>query len=160
MVVRWPGKVPTGKTSDFVWDMRDVFPTCCDLAGTTCPENLDGLSVLPALLGQTPPEREHLYWEHPQSQQAVRMGKWKGLRVGTKNPVQLFDLSTDPAEGSDLASEHPEVVARIETIMAESHTPSQFWPLSERVSQPNRESKSKSKDKEKLKHSQQPKRLK
>ena len=49
MGVRWPGHVPAGKESDFVWDMRDVFPTLCDLAGLPKPSHLAGKSFVPLL---------------------------------------------------------------------------------------------------------------
>jgi hypothetical protein len=45
--------------------------------------------------------------------------------------LSLFDLTKDPGETSDLASEHPDIVSRMETIMTESHIPDKFWPLAE-----------------------------
>jgi arylsulfatase A-like enzyme len=133
MAVRWPGRMPAGVTSDFVWDMRDVFPTLCDMVGAPTPQNLDGISVLPTLLGEVQEPHDHLYWEFPKgSQQAVRMGPWKGIRRGTKGPVRLFDLTQDPGETRDLAAGHPEVVARMVDIMNESHIPDPFWPLAEK----------------------------
>ncbi|MCG6155892.1 arylsulfatase [Rubinisphaera margarita] len=132
MAVRWPGHTPAGVTSDFVWDMRDVFPTLCDLADAPQPAHLDGISVLPTLLGKEQKPREHLYWEFSrESQQAVRMGHWKGLRKGTEMPIALYDLQTDPGETNDVSAGHPDVVRRMAEIMAESHVPSPFWPLAE-----------------------------
>lgn len=130
MAVRWPGHVPAGKTSDFVWDMRDVFPTSCDIAGIEAPSHLDGISVLPTLRGESQPGHSHLYWEFPvRSQQAVRMGKWKGYREGTEGAIELFDLTSDPAEKNNVAHAHPDVVQQMATIMQQSHEPNQFWPL-------------------------------
>lgn len=71
-----------------------------------------------------------MYWEFPvRSQQAVRMGRWKGYREGTKSPLQLFDLTSDPAEKNNIAGKHPQIVQQMESIMAQSHTSSKFWPL-------------------------------
>ena len=133
MAVRWPGKIPAGKTSEFVWDMRDVFPTCCELAKSEIPKGLDGISVLPTLLGKKQEPREHLYWYFPKnSQEAVRMGKWKGIRYGTRGAIRLFDLETDPGEKENLAGNHPALVKKIGQIMDQSHTPSPFWPRQEK----------------------------
>ena len=56
------------------------------------------------------------------------MGQWKGLRLqahgNPEAPIELYDLSTDPNETIDVASEHPEVVARINRIMIEARTQS------------------------------------
>ena len=67
------------------------------------------------------------------SQQAVRMGNWKGMRSGTLGRIELFDLSQDPGETKDLAGQHPDIVQQIGKIMDDSHTPNQFWPLAETV---------------------------
>lgn len=130
MAVRWPGHTPAGEVSDFVWGMRDVFPTLCELAGTETPANLDGISVVPTLLGKQQKGHDAMYLEFPPgSQQAVRMEKWKGYRRGTKSPVQLFDLDTDPGETTNLATKYPQIAAQIAAIMTQSHTPNEFWPL-------------------------------
>ena len=129
MVVRWPGHVPAGRTSDFVWDMRDFFPTAVALADAQIPDHVDGVSVLPALLGRSQPERDHLYWEyHSPFQQAVRKGQWKAIRFGTEEPVALYDLAVDPEEAHDVAGRHPDVARALARIMDTSRTPSRYWP--------------------------------
>ncbi len=132
MVVRWPGRVPAGKTSDYVWSMVDVFPTLCDLAGAAPPASLDGVSVLPALLGRAQPERGPLYWEiHHPFQQAVRTGRWKAIRFGTREPLELYDVAADPGESRDVADRHPDVVKDIEAFLAGARTESKHWPAVE-----------------------------
>ncbi|MCG8651723.1 MAG: sulfatase-like hydrolase/transferase, partial [Pirellulales bacterium] len=139
MAVRWPGKIPAGVTSDFVWDMRDVFPTACDLAGVKAPSHLDGMSVLPTLLGQTQREREFHYWEfYSPFQQAVRMGHWKGIRFGTEEPLMLFDLRTDRQEKHNVAGRHADVVAKMEAHMAASHVDSKYFPTKPHGKAPKR----------------------
>jgi arylsulfatase A len=92
-------------------------------------EKSDGISMLPALVGAKGRRHEFLYWEyHSQgSAQAVRMGRWKGIRNNAKanlnGPIELYDLETDPAEKVDVSSKHPDVCRRILEIMRESHTP-------------------------------------
>jgi arylsulfatase A-like enzyme len=132
MVVRWPGKIKPGTTSSFAWTHKDFFATACDLAGAKLPAPTDSVSVLPTLLGKKQPPLNNLYWEiHHPFQQAVRSGKWKALRSGTKAPLQLYDLSTDPTESTNLAKDHPAIVAQLETLLAREHEPSKFFPAVE-----------------------------
>lgn len=129
MAVRWPGKVPAGTTSEFVWSMIDVFPTLCELAQTKGPDHLDGTSVVPTLLGKSQPPLDHHYFEiHHPFQQAVRVGPWKGFRLGTEEPLKLFDVVADPGESKDVASQHPDVVRQLEQVMREQHVESPFYP--------------------------------
>ncbi|HUT23117.1 MAG TPA: arylsulfatase [Sumerlaeia bacterium] len=130
MIVRWPGKVPAGKVSDFPWAFWDFLPTAAELAGLEPAKNIDGMSVVPTLLGKEQTPHEYLYWEfYDPFHQAVRMGDWKGVRFGAEEPLELYDLSADPAEKNDAAAQRPEIVKKIEGIMAEAHTDSPYWPV-------------------------------
>jgi arylsulfatase A len=132
-LVWWPGTVAAGAVSDHVTAFWDFPPTALELAGGEIPVSMDGLSVAPLLTGRPDSQASHeyLYWEfHEQGgKQAVRMGPWKGIRLGvgknTDAPIALYDLRSDIAEQHDLASEHPEIVARIAEAMDEAHTPSE-----------------------------------
>jgi arylsulfatase A-like enzyme len=68
-------------------------------------------------------------------QQAVRMERWKGVRFGgTREPVELYDLATDPGETRNVADRHPEIMARVKAVMEEARANSEFnrfWPLPE-----------------------------
>jgi arylsulfatase A-like enzyme len=130
MIARWPGRVEAGSVSEHVSAFWDVMPTLAEATGQPVPENLDGISFLPALLGQdSQSEHEYLYWEYHSlgGMQAVRMGNWKGVRIGlhrnASQPIQLYDLGVDVAESNDVAAEHPDIVARIKSYM-ESRTES------------------------------------
>lgn len=128
MAVRWPNVIPANSKSDFVWSMVDVFPTFCELAQHEIPEHLDGTSVLPTLVGKTQKPISHHYWEiHHPFQQAVRMGPWKAIRYGTKEPLRLFDITKDPMEKTDLSDQFPDVVKQIETIMTTDRTESRHY---------------------------------
>ncbi len=130
MIARWPGHVRPGATSDHAGANWDMWATFAGLAGGEAPAGTDGVSIVPALTGRGR-QREHdaLYWEyHSQGgSQAVRMGRWKGVRLNASKqpggPVELYDLQADPGEQSNVASAHPDVVRRIESIMKQSHTP-------------------------------------
>lgn len=129
MIASWPGKIAEGSTSNHISAFWDVLPTLCEVAGATVPEDTDGISFLPTLLGQegqTP--HEFLYWEFPSytGQQAVRMGDWKGVRMNIfkdNKDIQLFNLVADPSEQVNVAAANPEVVAKMEAILLSERTP-------------------------------------
>ncbi len=127
-IVQWPGKITPGSVSDHVSATIDIMPTLCELLKLPPPPDIDGLSLLPALLGQQKKQQQHeyLYFEYPEygGQQAVRMGKWKALRLNIMKGViktQLFDLSNDIREEHDIAGQHPDIVKRMEAIMEKEH---------------------------------------
>jgi arylsulfatase A-like enzyme len=144
MIVRWPGRVRAGSVNDFVWAFSDFLPTAAELAGATVPAGLDGLSVVPTLTGQgTQRPHDVLYWEfHEQgSKQAVRMGDWKAVRLKPGGPIEIYNLASDPGEARNVAPEHPDVVARVESYLKTARTESPTWPLREAPAQ--RQSKGK-----------------
>lgn len=128
----WPGTVKPG-VSDHASAMWDFLPTACELAGMPIPSDLDGISYAPTLLGKEQRPHRFLYWEFHErgAAQAVRMGKWKGVRTQLKKnpeaPLELYDLSTDPGETTNLAAKHPEVVARLMRILHSQHLPDSNW---------------------------------
>jgi arylsulfatase A-like enzyme len=130
-IVRWPDRVKSGTVSDQVWAFWDFPPTAAEIAGVSPPENIDGISILPALMSEKPKERECLYWEFHEGgfHQAVRMGDWKGVRIGKNKPVKLYDLRVDISEKHDVARAHPEVVAKIESLLKTARTDSEHWPV-------------------------------
>jgi arylsulfatase A-like enzyme len=130
MIARWPGRIRGGTTSDHVGAHWDFWATFADLIGAPAPDGTDGLSLAPTLLGRGG-QRQHesLYWEfHAQgASQAVRMGRWKGIRQQiTKKPdapIELYDLERDERETKDVAAANPDVVRRIADLMRTSRTP-------------------------------------
>ena len=146
-IARWPGKIQPGSTSDLLTTFVDFMPTAADLAGVPIPSGMDGISILPTLLGQNQSKQhEALYFEIYETffQQSVRLGDWKGYRLGTKAPLELYDLKADPAEKQNLAVAHPDIVQKIEAIMASEHTPS---PHYDALEQPQKDSKKQKKKK-------------
>ncbi|MCL6274836.1 arylsulfatase [Muricauda sp. 2012CJ35-5] len=127
-VASWPQKIKEGSTSAHQSVFYDVMPTLCEVAGIEAPNEIDGISFLPELLGKKQPEHDYLYWEFPsyKGQQAVRIGDWKGIRKNIFEgnlKIELYNLKTDIEEQNDLAQQHPEIVERIEDIMKREHVP-------------------------------------
>lgn len=137
LVARWPGKIKPGTQSNHISAFWDLLPTFCDVAGVESPKDIDGISLLPALLGDAKqPAHDYLYWEFAAygGQQAVRRGKWKAIRqkmLAKKNKmpleIELYNLDKDPGESTNLASEHPELVSQFAKIMKEGRTPSEIF---------------------------------
>jgi len=129
-IARWPGRIKAGSTSNHISAFWDFLPTCCELIGEEPPEDIDGISMLPTLLGRKQEQQKHeyLYWEL-NGQQAIRMGKWKALRLKPGRKIELYDLDSDIAESKDLADEQPEIVAEMAGLFKTTRTESQAFPL-------------------------------
>ncbi|MDX1741778.1 MAG: arylsulfatase, partial [Rhodothermales bacterium] len=132
MIAWWPGRIQEGSVTDHLSAFWDVLPTVAEVTGFESPSGLNGHSFLPTLLGQESAQKrhEHLYWEfHGRwgGAQAVRMGRWKGVRLGghddAEAAIELYDLDADVGEQQDVSEDHPEVVEQVRTIM-EARTPS------------------------------------
>lgn len=134
MIARWPGKIQAGSTSHHVSAFWDFLPTVCDMAGNRTPDGIDGLSFLPAMLGNIQAQRDHeyLYWEFHErktTNQAIRFGRWKAVQHSPKGPIELYDLERDIGETADIARENPEIVDRMRILFESSRTPHDIWPL-------------------------------
>jgi arylsulfatase A-like enzyme len=133
-IARWPGIVPAGKTSEASIAFQDMLPSFADLAGADTPHNVDGISVVDALLGgEVEHPRTYLYWDYGHCRdrydQAVRMGNWKGIRLGQGSKLELYDLSTDIAEDTDVAESYPDIVKEIDNIMQAAAVASTRYPI-------------------------------
>ncbi len=126
MIAAWPGKIAKGSKSDFVGAFWDVLPTFIQLANIDAEPSTDGISFLPALLGQSQEPHAYLYWEFYEGggKQAVRMDNWKCIVLNVNKPEQrevlLFNLAEDLGEERNIADQFPEVVDKaLELIKAE-----------------------------------------
>ncbi len=131
MIAKWPGTIEAGTVADHISAFWDYLPTFCEIANVKPPSDIDGISFLPTLLGNHEHQKTHdyLYWEFYEGggKQAVLAGNWKGLRFNTRSgnptPLELYDLSADPAEENNIAAQHPEIVKKLEGFMKGAHTP-------------------------------------
>lgn len=137
-LMRWPGRIPAGKTCDELASTIDILPTVAALIGADLPQRpIDGLDIRPLMFGEPDARSPHavFYCYYGGGQlQAVRDRQWKlhlphtyqslggkpGGKGGRPAPYQqasiglaLYDLRADVGETNDVADAHPEVVARL-----------------------------------------------
>ncbi len=132
-IVRWPGKVPAGRTSDALWATIDLMPTFTALSGVKPPMDrvIDGIDQTALLLGQTEEGRETFVYDQVGDGDAnmgvgIRKGNWKLLLPGRKpeqdhrflmdfgtNGLELYDLDSDIGEKNNVADDHPKVVKEL-----------------------------------------------
>jgi arylsulfatase A-like enzyme len=135
-IARWPGVIRAGSRSEMIGAFWDILPTCAALAHVPGPPRVDGVSLVPTLLGRGRQViHPWLYWEFHEDggRQAVRQGRWKAVRQhvdqAPDGPLELYDLDADPAERHDVAAQHPDLVRSLSTIMRGAHTPSKLFPF-------------------------------
>jgi arylsulfatase A-like enzyme len=129
MIIRWPGRIKAGSVNDLIWSHYDLFPTFAEIAKTTVPKGLDGVSVLPVWLDNKSAGRKYLYWEFHEGgfMQAVRMGNWKAVKQGVNGKIELYDLDKDPAETQNIAESNTKIVSEVEEIMKREHRVTPLW---------------------------------
>lgn len=143
LLAYWPGTIAPGRQSDHPSAAWDFLPTACELAGATPPDDIDGISYVPTLLGRTDQQaaHEYLYWASSEGATAVgmRQGPWKlvqyrsqskpgrkakSSKAGKQRPERdarqdwrLYDLDTDLGEETDVSARHPERVAAMLALL-------------------------------------------
>jgi arylsulfatase A len=138
-LARWPGKVSAGAISRELAITMDLYATIGAITGAQMPQGriIDGKDIRPLLFGEpgasSPHEALYFYWG--KDLHAIRAGKWKlhfphpypqpspaggnakpGKNRQLKIGLELFDLETDPGETTNVASKHPDIVERIESL--------------------------------------------
>jgi len=134
-IMRWPGKIPAGSTCSELATIMDILPTVAKLAGTAAPTDrvIDGKDIRPLMAGKAGAKSPYdAFFYHTSRGQlaAVRQGKWKlhlnpparRRRRGQPAPKpkpdpQLYDLSADIGEKTNLADKHPDVVKKLTALL-------------------------------------------
>jgi arylsulfatase A-like enzyme len=115
MCAVWPSKIKAGSRGDRVALTMDLFPTICEAAGTAVDYEIDGCSILPALLGKSrPAEDRFLFWVRREgggyggrAYYAARYGDFKLVQNSPFEPLQLYNLKDDPKEQNPLDRRNP-----------------------------------------------------
>ncbi len=146
LIARWPGHVPSGKTSESPVYFADVLPTLASIGGGKAPANIDGLDFSPTLSGHNQPEltNRFLYWEYNKNglqKQAARWRNWKAVKAPYTKPLKLYDLANDVGETHDVAAEHPDIVAKLEAYIRTARTDTPDWPVPPQASRSNKNKK-------------------
>ena len=137
LIARAPGRIKPHTTSDLQCYFPDVMPTLAELAHAMqyLPDDIDGISMAPTLLGDGRKQDKHkyLYWEYPKynwgkhkyvpggPMVAVRMGNSKAVRDTFNGQFELYDLAADISEKNNVADKHPDVIGKMEAIAKEAH---------------------------------------
>jgi arylsulfatase A-like enzyme len=136
LVVKWPSKIASGTKSDHVSAFWDWLPTLSSIVGIDAPDDLDGISFLPTLMGDsTQKAHDFLYWEFHElgGRQAVLRDGWKLVKLHVKDESKtkylLFDLNTDQGETKDLADDFPAKVEELKVLIEKSHLPNPVFRL-------------------------------
>jgi arylsulfatase A-like enzyme len=147
-LARWPGVIEAGRVSGHVSAQWDMLPTFCELAGVKIEHEIDGLSLVPSLLGRGEQEEHpYLYWEFYErgGRKAARWGNWKAVQydVGepTPGPIEIYDLGSDRGETRDLAAARPDLVEHARSVFEEAHQPSPDWVFSPQAATGNKTGK-------------------
>ncbi len=138
LIVKWPGTVAPGITTDHISAFWDLMPTFAEIAGQSIDQEIDGISFLPTLKGKlNQKQHDYLYWEFVEQggKQAIRKGDWKAVRLNLKqdrySPIEIYNLKNDPSEANNIAGQHPEIVAEMDTVFRQAHVPNPIFGLFE-----------------------------
>jgi arylsulfatase A-like enzyme len=126
LIVRWPGRIPAARVVDVPVVNTDWVPTLLELAGQPAPAGLDGVSFAGLLTrpGEAPARRFFWHFPHYTNQGsrpggAVRDGQWKLIEHYDDGRFELFQVTRDISETTDVSAQHPEVVARLRQALAD-----------------------------------------
>ena len=139
LLAYWKNNIIPGSVTSHVSAFQDLMPTFAEIIGLKKPEQSDGISFLPLLLGKVQEKHEYLNWEFQLSgwfqtlpdggfRQSVRLDKWKGVRYGINSKIELYDLNKDKSETNDLSEKHPEIIRRISKIFKTSRNQAPAFP--------------------------------
>ena len=134
-VIQWKGKIQPSAVTEHIAAFWDILPTFAELAGAKTPDNLDGISLVPTLLGDPDSQKSHeyLYWEFHEmgGKRAIRFGDFKAVQNDmNKKPrgkIEIYNIVEDPKELNNLAEKRPDLVQKARKILNSARTPNPTW---------------------------------
>ncbi|GAA4237625.1 arylsulfatase [Postechiella marina] len=136
LIAYWKGKIKEGQTTNHQATFYDIMPTLAEIAETTAPKNIDGISMLPELLGKPQKKHDFLYWEIQEGasvkgfRQATRIGNWKAVRYGNNYHTELYNLENDLYETTDISKSHQDIVNQANHIFKTQSEKDIHFPFS------------------------------
>lgn len=136
-IARWPGVIEPNTSSCHIAAFWDILPTLCDIAGVKKPEDSDGISFLPAMVGKRQTEtHDYLYWEFYEQggKQAILKGDWKAIRLNVtgearQQVIELYNIKNDPGETNNVAEENPGLIKQFKELFISARTEFEVTPL-------------------------------
>lgn len=138
LIIKWPGTVKQGRVADNPVATWDFLPTFAEILTVDIPNQMDGVSFLPTLLGQPDKQGSHayLYWEFYElgGRQAIREGDWKLIKLNVRDqlvPVvqELYNIVEDPSESYNMINQYPEKASKLDSVMVTAHEKSNLLSL-------------------------------
>lgn len=122
--IRWPGRLPAGQVSQQFLSVMDVYPTLCTAAGipTGLPTSIDGVDLWPAIA--TRQNIPHPPFVMGNKDVACFSTPWKMILPGRGEKPLLFDILQDPTESTDVAIQHPDIIASLSRVVQATGDPS------------------------------------
>lgn len=133
-IISWEGKIAKGEESNFAFAFWDYLPTFAEILNINIPNQTDGVSILPTLVGnEGQKDRDYFYFEFQEmgGRQAVIRGNWKLIHLDIRSGgvYELYNIASDPSENHNLINMFPEKTKELKRIMKNARTDHPDWPL-------------------------------
>ena len=138
LLVKWPARIKPGTVTDHISAFWDFLPTVCEIIGEQPPKEIDGITFLPTLAGNTAEQQNHdyLYWEFHEGsgKRALRVGHWKAIQTSNvksnpNGPIDLYNLNDDLGEANNQADKFPDKIEQFRVLFREVRTASPAFPF-------------------------------